>query len=170
MVSDFRQAESCIPTSASSRVASFVSGGCASEPLRGMVSDFRQAESCIPTSASSRVAPYVSGGCASEPLRGMVSDFRQAESCIPTSASSRVAPCISGGCANFPLRGVFRFPASRTTCKTRRVAGCFLILERISKLERPPCRGAEQVCEAWKRCDRPRPRNGGPGLGHSIFQ
>jgi hypothetical protein len=43
MVSDFRQAESCIPTSASSRVASFVSGGCASEPLRGMVSDFRQA-------------------------------------------------------------------------------------------------------------------------------
>jgi hypothetical protein len=68
--SDFRQAGSCIPTSASSRVAPFVSGGCAREPLRGMVSDFRQAESCIPTSASSRVASFVSGGCASEPLRG----------------------------------------------------------------------------------------------------
>jgi hypothetical protein len=48
MVSDFRQAESCIPTSASSRVAPYVSGGCASEPLRGWFLIFGKPKAAFP--------------------------------------------------------------------------------------------------------------------------
>jgi hypothetical protein len=46
--SDFRQAGSCIPTSASSRVAPFVSGGCASEPLRGWFLIFGKPKAAFP--------------------------------------------------------------------------------------------------------------------------
>jgi hypothetical protein len=90
MVSDFRQAESCISTSASSRVAPYVSGGCASEPLRGWFLIFGKPEAAFPPPPP--VALLLASPAAVPISRCAVfSDFRQAAQPVKLDVSQVVS-------------------------------------------------------------------------------